>query len=106
MNWHKGEQPNRRQWRKVRLKVLDRDGWKCTQCTKAGRLEVDHIKPLENGGAVYALDNLQTLCRSCHIAKHGGTWTIAGSPGVAKVLDKPTTCCIYLGIDYRLVYVI
>ena len=72
MNWHKGEQPNRRQWRKVRLKVLDRDGWKCTQCTKAGRLEVDHIKPLENGGAVYALDNLQTLCRGCHIAKHGG----------------------------------
>ena len=72
MNWHKGEQPNRRQWRKVRLKVLDRDGWKCTQCTKAGRAEVHHIKPLENGGAVYALGNLQTLCRGCHIAKHGG----------------------------------
>ena len=28
-----------------------------------GRLEVDHIKPVHHNGAMWELDNLQTLCR-------------------------------------------
>ena len=72
MSWRKGERPSRRQWAKVRLQVLDRDGWKCAKCGKSGRLDVDHIKRLEEGGKLYDLGNLQSLCRSCHIAKHGG----------------------------------
>ena len=57
----------------MRLLALDRDGWKCTKCGKyAGRLEVDHRVPLEDGGAVYDLVNLQTLCRSCHFDKSRG----------------------------------
>ena len=51
--------------------TLDRDGWRCVQCGKAGRLEVDHIKPLHEGGASFALDNLQALCRNHHLRK---TW--------------------------------
>ena len=69
MSWRAGEKPSRRQWSKVRLKVLDRDGWACVLCGKAGRLEADHIKALEHGGAVYAESNLQTLCRDYHFAK-------------------------------------
>ena len=69
MSWRKGERPKRRQWARVRLKVLDRDGWRCQTCGKVGRLEVDHITPLVDNGAVYDWDNLQTLCRGCHIAK-------------------------------------
>ena len=70
MSWRRGERVNRRQWRKVRLKVLDRDSWRCQKCGKAGRLEVDHVKPLEDGGALYDLHNLQSLCRSpCHFEK-------------------------------------
>ena len=34
MSWRRGEPPNRRQWRKVRLAVLDRDAWTCTACGK------------------------------------------------------------------------
>ena len=49
--------------------VFDRDGWACVTCGKAGRLEADHIKPLEDGGAVYDLVNLQALCRGCHWSK-------------------------------------
>ena len=31
---------------------------------------MDHIKPMRNGGAVYELSNLQTLCRApCHFEK-------------------------------------
>ena len=53
----------------MRLKVFDRDGWACVKCGKKGRLESDHVVPLEDGGAVYDLGNLQTLCRGCHIQK-------------------------------------
>ena len=33
-------------------------------CGRAGRFEAGHIVLLEWGGAPYALDNLQALCRS------------------------------------------
>jgi HNH endonuclease. len=37
---------------------------------KEGR-DVDHIQPIRLGGEVYDLDNLQTLCKSCHNRKSG-----------------------------------
>ena len=56
-------------WKRLRRVALDRDGWRCRQCGKAGRLEVDHIQPMHKGGAFWDLDNLQSLCVSCHIAE-------------------------------------
>ena len=40
-------------------------------CGRAGRLECDHIIPLERepGQDPYDPHGLQALCRSCHIAK-------------------------------------
>ena len=29
----------------LRKLAKDRDGWRCVKCGRAGRLEVDHIKP-------------------------------------------------------------
>ena len=52
--WHDAP-VNRREWRRVRLQVLDRDGYRCTACGKAGILEVDHIVELKAGGAPLAL---------------------------------------------------
>ena len=72
MSWRAGERPSRRQWGKVRLKVFDRDGWACVKCGKAGRLEADHVTSLEDGGALYDLGNLQSLCRGCHFEKTRG----------------------------------
>ena len=60
---------DRKRWQHVRLAALDRDGYRCQSCGKAGRLEVDHVQPLDKGGDAYALGNLQALCRGCHIAK-------------------------------------
>ena len=85
MSWRKGERPSRRQWGKVRLMVLDRDGWRCQTCGKVGRLEVDHRVPLEHGGAVYDLGNLQALCRSCHFAKTRAEKL--GKPTAPEVLE-------------------
>lgn len=60
---------DRKRWGAVRRLVLIRDDYRCVKCGKAGRLEVDHIRPLRRGGAPWDLTNLQTLCRACHIAK-------------------------------------
>ena len=60
---------DRHRWALVRLRVFERDNWRCRRCGRAGRLECDHVVPLHRGGAEYAPENLQTLCRRCHIAK-------------------------------------
>ena len=59
---------NRKLWRRVRLQVMDRDGWRCQTCGHVGR-ECDHIIALFKGGPEYDLSNLQCLCKKCHIAK-------------------------------------
>ena len=56
-------------WESLRRQTLDRDGWRCQGCGKAGALEVHHVKPLAEGG-VNALGNLTTLCRDCHLKTH------------------------------------
>lgn len=61
-----------RRWRSLRLSVLERDGYKCVRCRRNYRLEVDHIKPVSEGGAEFDAANCQTLCRNCHLAKHDG----------------------------------
>ena len=61
---------DKRRWAAVRRAVLDRDGWRCANCGRPGRLEVDHIKPLAAGGDMYAMENLQALCAfPCHAEK-------------------------------------
>ena len=57
-------------WKRVRRAAIERDGYRCRHCGRAaGRFEVDHIIPLSEGGAPYALDGLQTLCVPCHLYK-------------------------------------
>lgn len=57
-------------WRRLRQVALERDGWRCTLCGRAGRLEVHHVQPTSEGGAVWDLANLRTLCRPCHFEQH------------------------------------
>ena len=40
---------DRLRWGRVRRLVLARDGWRCRQCGRRGRLEVDHIEPQGEG---------------------------------------------------------
>ena len=62
---------NTHRWAAVRRAVLERDGWRCVECGRAGRLECDHISPLqrEPGQDPYDPNGLQSLCRRCHIEK-------------------------------------
>lgn len=57
---------------KLRYQVLKRDGHRCNICGRiAGEsltLHVDHIVPYSKGG-LDELNNLQTLCNECNLAK-------------------------------------
>lgn len=49
-------------WARIRNQVLVRDAYTCQGCGRVSAdNEVDHIKPLEQGGHPTALTNLQTL---------------------------------------------
>ena len=58
-----------KRWQLLRLRIFERDGWRCRACGKAGRLECDHVVPLHRGSDPYDPANLQTLCVACHVAK-------------------------------------
>ena len=62
-------QTGRREWASIRRTILARDGRRCQECGKAGRLEVHHLLPLKHGGDD-SVDNLKTMCRDCHISAH------------------------------------
>lgn len=54
--------------KKLRYKILRRDGFRCVVCGEVERLEIDHILPVAKGGATEET-NLRTLCRRCNQLK-------------------------------------
>lgn len=66
-----------RAWRRLRLLVLDRDGWRCQLPTVTGSLcgapasHVDHIVPRKDGGGD-GLDNLRAACPPCNLRRGAG----------------------------------
>lgn len=57
---------------KFRKSVFARDQGVCAKCGRFdAKFEADHIVALWEGGKD-ALDNLQTLCRHCHLQKTVG----------------------------------
>ena len=63
---------NARRWAHVRRQVFKRDGYRCRQCGKPGRLEAHHEPPLRAGDDRDPHDpaGIMTLCRNCHIERH------------------------------------
>ncbi len=62
----------------LRRKVLKRDGHSCRCCGSRHRLHMHHVIWYSRGGKT-RLDNLVTLCRSCHALVHAGMLVIAGT---------------------------
>ena len=61
---------------RLRHEVFKRNEYKCVECGKGKKettLHVDHIIPVTRGGSD-ELDNLQTLCEACNLAKSDKIW--------------------------------
>lgn len=60
------------QWKQIRKQVIERDGGKCVTCRSTQRLQVHHT--LYRGGiGNEQLDDLVTLCSTCHERLHQKT---------------------------------
>jgi len=61
----------------IRHEVFKRDNYRCLECNASKDdgvvLHVDHIIPVAQGGSD-ELDNLQTLCQDCNLAKSNRAW--------------------------------
>ena len=63
-----------RGWMNLRESVLLRDQYQCRRCgcvVLPKDAECDHVVPLADGGRD-EMENLQTLCRTCHAEKSAG----------------------------------
>lgn len=60
------------EWRKLKRRVHERDGYMCLACGRSEddgvKLHADHIVRYADGGAD-TMENLQTLCNACHKTK-------------------------------------
>jgi 5-methylcytosine-specific restriction endonuclease McrA len=65
-----GQRGSTHRWRKIRRRVLERDGFRCVECDAPYPLEVDHI---DGDPTNDKLTNLQTLCTDCHRRKHASS---------------------------------
>ena len=71
---------SRKGWRRIRARVLQRDGGVCQNCGQSeGKMHVDHIVPKRLNGSDL-MENLQTLCQFCNLSKGGRFFSDASSP--------------------------
>ena len=64
----------------TRVEVFLRDGYRCLKCGSAKNLHIDHVIPWSRGGE-HSIDNFQTLCAPCNIAKGATTADYRPSAG-------------------------
>ena len=83
-------------WKRTRQRVIDRDG-SCVICGAVDDLHADHIIPrsMSSEEEVYNMDNLQTLCRRCNLAKGASVKAFfparSSTPPVFPDLSLPET---------------
>lgn len=73
-------------WPWIRKDVFERDDWKCVNCGSRHRIECDHIIPRDRDGES-DWDNLQTLCRKCHMLKTAEETGNRQHPGMSYWAD-------------------
>jgi hypothetical protein len=80
-----------RRWRKLRERILARDGHMCQACGSQEELQIDHIISRVDGGQNNE-SNLQVLCKLCNLrkGKKSGFLSVKGQA------TPPFFSCLYL----------
>jgi Rad3-related DNA helicase len=66
-------------WKIMRRHVIRNSESSCSICGKrffyeTGRPEVDHIKPIADGGPEFDMDNLRVVCHQCNVKNRPKNW--------------------------------
>ena len=67
MTMHSQRKSNSTHWKKIRLRILQRDGWECYWCG-AEATTCDHVIPVARGGTDEH-DNLVAACKRCNFSR-------------------------------------
>jgi 5-methylcytosine-specific restriction endonuclease McrA len=87
---------DKRRWRRLRLQKLRQDPF-CEECRPMLVLatDVDHVKAINDGGEVWDITNLRSLCHACHSRKtryieqlHREHVTVKGCDANGRPLDS------------------
>lgn len=76
--------------RRVRLGVLERDGYRCVYCGRSSRetaLEIDHVRPRARGGSDHPT-NLVTACVACNGGKSDRIVALPGHAATQLPLSR------------------
>lgn len=81
--WGKREQRDEEEWRQHRDQIKRRDNWTCVYCGFRSYkfMMVNHIGAEDN----HAAENLETICKPCHMVLHIGA---NASEGYLSVIDS------------------
>jgi 5-methylcytosine-specific restriction endonuclease McrA len=74
-------------WRKIRSRILQRDGYTCQHCGSEAN-SVDHIVPRSLNGTDEDW-NLQSLCTPCNSSKGGRFFNSTPTPLTLPGLNSP-----------------
>lgn len=94
MVWHEAENDYGSNWKNIRQQVLSRDGYRCQVCGASSSLHplhVHHIQPFKtfsNLQAANRLQNLITLCPSCHRQAEIQVRVRSGMAGISYLLHN------------------
>ena len=68
MSSRRGDPRLSRDYKRVRLQVLARDGYTCFYCGQDANT-VDHVISIKHGGDPVNMDNMVAACRRCNSSK-------------------------------------
>jgi 5-methylcytosine-specific restriction endonuclease McrA len=76
-------------WQRLRLKVMNRDQFKCLACKTENNLNVHHLY-YESGRKIwdYDIESLVTLCDDCHNKLHKDLAKVAGMVAFRVLVGK------------------
>ena len=73
--WQDKHDRNSFRYKEWRARVFERDDFKCVDCGTNIDIQAHHIESWKDHKSLrYEVSNGVTLCRSCHLIAHGGSW--------------------------------
>ena len=82
----------------IRMAVIEDYNGQCVACGATDKLELDHIKSIEEGGEPTDINNLWVLCKSCNSRKkdHSVQWLYDTNKALGICLPEGSPMLDYL----------